>query len=353
VARPKAPGNPALVLARHTHGWSGQKHLCAAFEQCARGLGLRLGVSIRQVRRWESANPPWPSPDYERVLETMFGVQLDQLGFTRPGHLVDNEDNAFRELRGMEQPGWWRTEPEEQANNKAHYLRLVKAEQSAIAVRTYLPFVLPGLLQTYEYGFALLRAGNPALSHDEVTRRAARRAERLKGIGPPLVSTGRSLWFVVSDQALRNPIGGWSTLADQLGHLLIVLSERPDVRFQVLPDDVGAHPGLAAGAFSIYDFGKRNVVYVEGLTGRSWTSRPTCLAAYSLAYSHLQAAALPVDASVERIAQRTRQAEMKSCSTVANPSGGRSAVTQPTKTAWRSPISDPSESATPRSPTDP
>ncbi|WP_406283701.1 hypothetical protein [Embleya sp. NBC_00896] len=116
------PGNPALVRARHAHGWIAQRHLSAAFRECASSLGLRLDVSVRQVRRWESANPPWPTPDYERVLETMFGVPLDRLGFVRPAHMVDidpaeNESQAFRELKGREQPGWWRTESDEMAGN--------------------------------------------------------------------------------------------------------------------------------------------------------------------------------------------------------------------------------------------
>ncbi|MGC0417552.1 hypothetical protein ABIA38_003066 [Embleya sp. AB8] len=335
------PGNPTLVRARTAHGWLSQRQLAGAFHACALNLGLRLEVSPRQIRRWESANPRWPTPDYQRVLEAMFGVRLDQLGFTRPAHLVDIEppsgdplDDAFRKLQGEEQPGWWRTEAGEVADNEAHYARLVDAEREAIEVREYLPALLPGLLQTYEYAYTVLRAGSPTLAEDEVIRRAKRRVERLDRVGQP--TNGGSVWFIVHDCALRNPVGGWSVLVEQLGHLLVTLSRRSDVRLQVLPEDVGAHPGLVAGPFSCYDFGRYKVVYLEGLTGRSWTSRPTCLAAYTLAYSHLQAAALSLDASIERITQRLAEAEMMAACGLG--SGGR-AATAATRTASRSPDS--------------
>ncbi|MFI1586218.1 DUF5753 domain-containing protein [Embleya sp. NPDC020630] len=293
-----------------------ERHLSAAFRECAAGLGLRLDVSVRQVRRWESANPPWPTPDYERVLETLFGVPLDRLGFVRPPRMAGLERSdsgagrAFRESEGdRAQPGWWLTESDEVAES-VHYGRLLEAERSAVSQRCYLPTLLPGLLQTFEYAFTIIRAGSPLMPQDEVLLRAQRRVKRLGHVGRFSYVEG-SLWFVIHDSALRNPVGGWQTLTDQLGHLLVVLSQRTDMRLQVLPDDVGAHPGLNAGPFTWYDFGRESVVYREFITGRLWTSDSTCLAAYSLVYAHLQAAALPVDESIELIAKRAREAELK------------------------------------------
>ncbi|MGW0663202.1 hypothetical protein [Streptodolium elevatio] len=78
------PGNVRLKALRHAKGWVSQQQLADAFEKKALECGLRLAVSVRQVRRWESADPPWPTPDYQKVLQELFGCQLADLGFTPP-----------------------------------------------------------------------------------------------------------------------------------------------------------------------------------------------------------------------------------------------------------------------------
>ncbi|WP_372498699.1 helix-turn-helix domain-containing protein [Yinghuangia soli] len=79
-----APGNVRLKALRHAKGWVSQQQLADAFEKKALECGLRLAVSVRQVRRWESAEPPWPTPDYQKVLQELFGRPLTDLGFTPP-----------------------------------------------------------------------------------------------------------------------------------------------------------------------------------------------------------------------------------------------------------------------------
>lgn len=72
-----------LRSERMSRGWS-QDELVERFETAARHLGLGLSLSVRQVRRWEAANPPWPHPPYRKVLEYLFGVPIEALGFRRP-----------------------------------------------------------------------------------------------------------------------------------------------------------------------------------------------------------------------------------------------------------------------------
>ncbi|HSA52534.1 MAG TPA: hypothetical protein VLH10_20810 [Yinghuangia sp.] len=79
-----ASGNVRLKALRHAMGWVSQQQLADAFEKKALECGLRLAVSVRQVRRWESADPPWPTPDYQKVLQELFGRPLADLGFTPP-----------------------------------------------------------------------------------------------------------------------------------------------------------------------------------------------------------------------------------------------------------------------------
>lgn len=88
------PGNPLLVAARYERGWYSQQELADAFEEEARRIGARVGVSVRQIRRWESRVPPWPKPLMRRVLVSLFGLEPDRLGFSAPTLVVSDEGGA-------------------------------------------------------------------------------------------------------------------------------------------------------------------------------------------------------------------------------------------------------------------
>jgi hypothetical protein len=73
-------GNTALRALRLSRHWT-QAEFAAEFEKSSRTLGKVLSLSVRQVRRWESEDPPCPLPAYQRVLEDIFGVSVAQMGF--------------------------------------------------------------------------------------------------------------------------------------------------------------------------------------------------------------------------------------------------------------------------------
>jgi hypothetical protein len=50
----------------------------------AQRLGVDAAVSVRQLRRWESPDPPLPHPGQQAVLEATLGVPLAELGFAVP-----------------------------------------------------------------------------------------------------------------------------------------------------------------------------------------------------------------------------------------------------------------------------
>ncbi|RMB87679.1 helix-turn-helix transcriptional regulator [Streptomyces shenzhenensis] len=67
-------GNARLKAARIAAGYPSQQDLADV-----------LGVGVRQVRRWESATPPWPQPEMAQTLTRLLGQDLESLGFTPPG----------------------------------------------------------------------------------------------------------------------------------------------------------------------------------------------------------------------------------------------------------------------------
>lgn len=78
-------GNTRLKAARLAAGYNSQQALADAITKAAPKLGIRgLAVGVRQVRRWESATPPWPQPDVHRVLTHLLGQSMEDLGFTPP-----------------------------------------------------------------------------------------------------------------------------------------------------------------------------------------------------------------------------------------------------------------------------
>ncbi|MFE2075278.1 helix-turn-helix transcriptional regulator [Streptomyces misionensis] len=64
-------GNHRLKAARIAAGYHSQQALADA-----------LGVGVRQVRRWESATPPWPHAEQEQALTRLLGQDMEALGFT-------------------------------------------------------------------------------------------------------------------------------------------------------------------------------------------------------------------------------------------------------------------------------
>ncbi|WP_326829107.1 transcriptional regulator [Streptosporangium sp. NBC_01810] len=82
---PRESGNVKLKAARQHAGYASQQALADALARAGVELGeADAEVSIRQVRRWESATPPWPHAVHQRLLEHTLGMSVEQLGFTPP-----------------------------------------------------------------------------------------------------------------------------------------------------------------------------------------------------------------------------------------------------------------------------
>lgn len=80
-----------LKAARLAGGYGTQQALSDALNAAAGELGLR-GVSVgpRQVRRWESASPPWPHAHHQRFLSHVLSLSVEELGFVPPWHEKDD-----------------------------------------------------------------------------------------------------------------------------------------------------------------------------------------------------------------------------------------------------------------------
>jgi len=78
-------GNVRLKAARQHVGLPSQQALADALTRAAPQLGMgHLMISARQVRRWESAEPPWPRGDHQKLLVHVLHLPIEELGFTAP-----------------------------------------------------------------------------------------------------------------------------------------------------------------------------------------------------------------------------------------------------------------------------
>jgi hypothetical protein len=95
---------------------------------------------------------------------------------------------------------------------------------------------------------------------------------------------------------------------EQLDHL-IEMSQLPHVTVQVLPFEVGAHPGLN-GQYAILEFtdaADSSVVYLEGVTSDLYLEKAQDVQKYAVMYEHLRAQSLNVEQSRQFIAKVAKE----------------------------------------------
>ncbi|MEU4950011.1 DUF5753 domain-containing protein [Streptomyces lavendulae] len=211
-------------------------------------------------------------------------------------------------VRGTRDPskaGWWRAAPAESLSE--HIDRLMDLELAANLMQSWQPLTVPGMLQTYQYAASVIHATTPALPIEQVAARADLRQKRIDSLG---YGSDRRAWFIIDGSVLRREVGGGAVLLEQLEHLLNVVSLRPSVTLQVLPESAAMHPGLAGG-YTMYRVGGQRVVFTESLSGSMISTRPDDIAVHAAAYDHLQANALGPAESLEAIDTARRELCMK------------------------------------------
>jgi transcriptional regulator with XRE-family HTH domain len=187
------------------------------------------------------------------------------------------------------------------SNLPEEYTTYISFEGEADSLLNYESLFIPGLLQTEEYAKAALRAGLPAASKEEIEGLVEARMSRQAVVGrdKPL-----RLWAIVDEAVLHRRVGGAAVMKAQLTRLAGA-AELPQVTLQVIPYEVGGHPGMM-GSFVIMQFGEpvaSHVVYIETMAGDLFLEQETDLGRYREIFEHLRALALPPEASASLIAR--------------------------------------------------
>src|SRR5215469_11111401 len=244
----------------------------------------RTGINVATMYRIEHARVR-PQTRTLRTLLNLYGVDKEQ------------QAELVGLLRDARERGWLHAY---QSELPEQYMNFIGFEGEARSSWNYESLFVPGLLQTEDYARAVIRGGFPTADRDEIERRVEVRIERqdvLQNDNP------LELWGIVDEAALRRQVGGQAVMRTQLRRLLDA-SELPNVTFQVIPFDAGAHAGMP-GSFVFLQFAEAaipDVIYIDSMAGELFLEEEGDVRRYRLVFEHLRAVAASPDASRSLIA---------------------------------------------------
>lgn len=244
----------------------------------AEEVAERLLVSQSKISRLENGRRSISQRDV-RDLCGVYGVEDERV-----------VDSLMQMAKDSRQQGWWH------AFGDIPYSVYIGLETDAASLRVYESLIVPGLLQTRDYAQAVIAGMWPEATPGEIDKRIQVRLKRQDRLADP--DDPLRFWAVIDEALLRRTVGSPAVMAAQLTHLAD-LSERPHVTLQVLPFEVGAHPGMY-GKFAILEFQDAmdaSVVYLEGVTSDLYLERAGDVQSYEIMYEHLRAKALSAEQS--------------------------------------------------------
>lgn len=233
--------------------------------------GYSIRASESKISRMELGRVSFKTRDVEDLL-TLYGIADEA-----------ERKSLLSLAKEANVAGWWHSYSDVLPSWFPTYVGL---EGAAALIRSYEVQFVHGLLQTEAYAHAVVTRGMRGASGADIERRVALRLERQKY----LVSESAPEFHVVLDEAaLRRPYGDRSVMRGQLQHL-IDISQRPNVRLQIMPFSFGGHAG-ESGAFTVLSFPESDlsdVVYLEQLTSALYLDKREDVAQYEKAMKELQ-----------------------------------------------------------------
>jgi len=172
----------------------------------------------------------------------------------------------------------------------------ITIEARSTSLLTFVPLVLPGLLQSEEYARAVLRLGKESpLDVEERVEERLRRQSVLAREDPPLYHA------IVDEAAISRPVGSPKIMHDQLMHVVEVAERTEMTIVQVIPFRAGGHAGFGGGPIVLASFDGKEVAYVDNALRGDVVEKPEDVAAIRRIWQKLSAKALSEDASIQVI----------------------------------------------------
>ncbi|MET7827957.1 helix-turn-helix transcriptional regulator [Streptomyces sp. NPDC005386] len=175
----------------------------------------------------------------------------------------------------------------------------VAVEKEAIAVHSYEPLLIPGLLQTGEYARALIGESLPPLDDETVEERVTARLERQESLTrrKSVVFT-----FVIYEAALRTGVGGPEVMRRQLRHISEVAQLR-NVSIQVLLAGRGYGVALNGPVVLLETADHDYYAFAEGQETSALYADPDTVSALTQAHGMIRMHALSIGESAAFIGE--------------------------------------------------
>ncbi|MFB9802508.1 helix-turn-helix domain-containing protein [Streptomonospora salina] len=257
------------------------KRLREEANMTAEQVGDRLDWSRGRLTNMELNKWKRPDPVIVRALADLYGASEEV------------REGLVTLARQSREKGWWARYGDVFTDSYVGF------EAEASVISTYQSMVIHGLLQTREYAAASDRAVH-AKDASATERAAEARMERQEIMDR---DDAPRLWAVIDESVLLRPAGGRDVMRAQIEKLIQISEEANTIKVQVLPLEVGLHPGIA-GAFTILDFPNPvdpSVVYIENRTDGLYLEEPPEVETYRDAWDDIRVMALHPEASATRM----------------------------------------------------
>jgi transcriptional regulator with XRE-family HTH domain len=266
----------------------------------------RLATELRRLRERAGLTLEQAAEHSDLTKSTLSRMETAQIGsrpvvvrvllslYGTPGTEVEALLQLARDARRR---GWWQAYSDVLTSQYADYISI---EAEALAIRNYEPLFIPGLLQTEAYTREIITSAVTDMSDAEIDRRVGVRMARQRRLTE---SPCLDLWAIMDEAVLRRPTGTPATMQGQYKQLLEA-GRLSNVTIQVLPLNVGAHPGMT-GSFSVVESPEPtfpDIVYVDTVAGELYLESEVEARRVNMLFNHLRARALDPERSTALIA---------------------------------------------------
>jgi hypothetical protein len=191
--------------------------------------------------------------------------------------------------------GLWRLAKAWGEPAKARTAPWFETEAEAHTLRYYSPTVMPGIVQTADYARTLFTVmGYDNAKVDELVKDRIARQALLTRPEPP------SVIIVIDEFVLDRPVGSAQIMHDQCTRLLNLSAS---IVIQVVPRDLGEHPGLGGTINLATADGVPELLVSDGLAEDQVTNNPAKVRRASAIFDTVRAEALPRSATRRRLTE--------------------------------------------------
>ncbi|MFF7876153.1 helix-turn-helix transcriptional regulator [Streptomyces californicus] len=255
------------------------------------GVRSAYGVLLQYLRKRAGLS--------QQQLADAIGYSLEQVASVEQGRRPAKTAFTAAVERVLEPGGVLEALQEEvdRAKLPRFFRNFALIEAEVVSRFSYDPLLVPGLLQTEGYAGAVFAGHCPPLSEEIIDQHTEARLSRQKLLTRmPLAE----LSFIISEEALRDPVGSPDVMRARWQRLLEVAASR-NVEVQVMPARRGFHPGKNGPFVVLETHEHKQLGYFESQGVGCVVTETAEVSAFALRYGKLRSQALNVEESARLI----------------------------------------------------